>query len=330
MSVAIEVLSRLALRATPDKAEAFLDIGLQCYRSHEVAQEHSLHQPVGDLLQRSWEALPIERRTATAVDLLSTPIVGMDNFSASIPSRFPDPGDFLEVEDLPVELALEDTARWRDVISLLLRGLDFDEESRKRASKRILLVLERGLLTGVESSALEKALWSDKYTTPAGLPMETCLLDWAFLIHPQPNTDMAEQRFRLKWLSGDASQVQDSMQRDGNTISVSLGPRPQDPGKIEDILWNVGAALSGLRNHGIPLQLTDGERKYIADVAELWAEADNLPRSLSFFPAAAAEPTRWAIRGLASILAEGAIPKSVGGRIYEKVKRLDESRTPGF
>ena len=330
MSVAIEVLSRLALRATPDKAEAFLDIGLQCYRSREVAQEPLLHQPVGDLLQRSWEALPIERRTVMAVDLLSTPIVGMDNFSVAFPSRFPDPGDFLEVEDLPMELALEDDARWRDVVSLLLRGLDFDEESRKRASKRILLVFERGLLTGVESSALGKALWSDKYTTSASLPMETCLLDWAFLIHPQPNTNMAEQRFRLKWLSGDASQVQDSVKRDGNTISVSLGSTPQDPSKIEDILWNIGSALSGLRNHSVPLQLTEKERKYIADVADLWAKADIHPRSLSFFPAAAAEPTRWAIRGLASILAEGVVPKSVGERIYEKVKRLDDSRTPGF
>ena len=157
--------------------------------------------------------------------------------------------------------------------------------------------------------------------------METCLLDRAFLIHSQPSTDMAEQRFRLKWLSGDASQVQDSVKRDGNTISVSLGSTPQDPSKIEDILWNVGAALSGLRNHSVPLQLTEKERKYIADVAELWAKADILPRSLSFFPAAAAEPTRWAIRGLASILAEGVVPKSVGERIYEKVKSLDDSRT---
>ena len=141
MSVAIEVLSRLALRATPDRAEAFLDIGLQCYKSHEFAQEHSLHKPVEDLLQRSWEALPTERRTARAVDLLSAPIVGMDNFSASIASRFPDSGDFIESEDLPEELALEDNAQWRDVVSFLLRGLEGNEESRKRASKRIMLDL---------------------------------------------------------------------------------------------------------------------------------------------------------------------------------------------
>ena len=295
MSVAIEVLSRLALRATPDKAEAFLDLGLQCYTSHKVAQEHSLHKPVANLLQRSWEALPTERRIARAIDLLGTPIVGMDNFSAAIPSRFPDPGDFLKIEHLPEELALEDDARWRDVISLLLRGLDDDEEARVRASKRVLLVFERGLLTEAESSALGKALWSDKYTALTGLPMETCLLDWAFLIYPQPNRGRAEQRFRFKWLRGDTSQVTDSVQRSGNTISVSLETSPQDPDKIEDALWNVGAAMSGLRNNGLSLQLTDDERKYIVDLADLWAKADIIPNSASFFPAVAAEPTRWAI-----------------------------------
>ena len=193
-----------------------------------------------------------------------------------------------------------------------------------------MLIFERGLLNGAESSAFGKALWSEKHTIPTSLPEGTPLLDWAFLIHPQPNPGMAEQRFRLKWLSGDTSRIQDSVQRDGNTISVSLGSRPQDPDRIEDILWNVGSAMSGLRNHGLPLRLTDDERKYIADVVDLWVESDVIPKSLSFFPAAAAEPTRWAIRGLASILAEGVVPKSVGERIYEKVKRLDESRTPGF
>ena len=29
-------------------------------------------------------------------------------------------------------------------------------------------------------------------------------------------------------------------------------------------------------------------------------------------------------------MAEGVVPKAVGERIYEKIKRLDESRTPGF
>ena len=330
MRVAIEMLSRLAVRATPDQAEAFLDIGLQCYKSLEVVQEHWLHTPVGNLLQRSWESLPLERRTARAVDLLNTPIVGMDNFSVSIPDYLPDPGEFLKLEDLPAVRTFENDGQWHDVISFLLRGLGGADESRKRASSRILLVSDRGLLTEAESSAVAQALWSDGYTAPDNLPIGTPLRDWAYLLHPEPSPGMAEHRFRLKWLSGDTSKFQDSAQSEGNTVSVSFGIRPINPGKIEDVLWNVGAAMSGLRNRGRPLQLTDDERKYVVDIVEHWLNADVTPPSLSFFQAAAREPTRWAIRGLASILAEGLIPKPVGERLYEKLRRLTDSGTPGF
>ena len=330
MRVAIEVLSRLALRAAPGRAEDLLDIGLQCFKSHDVAQEHWLYEPVRNLLQRSWEAMPTERRHARAIDLLSAPIVGMDNFSASIPDHFPDPGEFLRTEDLAGERTLEDKGRWQDAISFLLRGLVSDDESRNRASSRILLLSNKGLLTEAESSSLAHALWNEKYTGPDDLPVGTSLSDWAFLLHPEPKPGMAEQRFRLKWLSGDTSKFQGSAQSEGNTVSVSFGARPIDTNKIEDALWNMGTAMLGLRNHDRPLQFTEGERKYIVDMVEQWVHADNAPPTLPFFQAAAREPTRRALRGLASILVEGVIPRETGGPLYEKVKRLGESGTPGF
>ena len=125
MRVALDVLSRLALRATPVQAEAFLDIGLQYYKSAEAIREHWLHRPVGNLLQRSWESLPSTRRTARAIDLLNTPIVGMDNFSVSIPDHLPDPGEFLRAEDLPSVRTLENDDQWRDVIPLPAPRIDW-------------------------------------------------------------------------------------------------------------------------------------------------------------------------------------------------------------
>ena len=140
MRVAMEVLSRLVLRVTNDKAEALLDIGLQCYQSREISQEFWLHKSVENLLRRSWEALPKDRRTARSVDLLRLPIVGIDNFSAGVPSRLPDPGELLESDDLPSVRTSESDGRWHDVISFLIRGLGGDVESRKRAASRIMLV----------------------------------------------------------------------------------------------------------------------------------------------------------------------------------------------
>ncbi len=331
MRVAMEVLSRLALRAAPAKAETFLEIGLQCYQSREVVQEPWLHKPLENLLKRSWEALPTERRIARALGLLSAPIPGMDNLSASAPDHLVDLGELLQPDDLPSERTeVDDDRQWHDAIRLLLRGLTETKESRERAVTRIGLVSERGLLTEAESSEFAQALWSAKFTAPDSLPEDTGLSDWALLLYPEPITGVAEQRFRLKWLSGDASKLQDIVQRDGNTVSIPSGSRPVDPSRIGDVLWNVGAALSELRSHGRPLQLSDDERKYMVNVVERWIDTDTDPHSLRFLSDMRCNYTRWALRGMASILAEGVIPKVTGERIFEKVKDLGESAGPGY
>ena len=57
MRVALEVLSRLALRLPPDMLNESLDIGLECYRTDRVAQQHWLGRPLGNMLERAWGAL---------------------------------------------------------------------------------------------------------------------------------------------------------------------------------------------------------------------------------------------------------------------------------
>ena len=131
--VAMEVLSRLVLRLVPDMAEATLDRAIEWYRSPQVSQDSWLMTPLGRLLQRSWEALPGDSRSHRALDLLATPIVGMDGFSAAIPGHFPDPGQFLRAEDLPTRTP-ENDGQWHEVITQLVRGLDGDDEPRKRAA----------------------------------------------------------------------------------------------------------------------------------------------------------------------------------------------------
>ena len=330
MRVAMEVLSRLALRVSRDKAETLLDIGLQCYQSREISQEFWLHTSVENLLRRSWAALPNDRRTARAADLLRLPIVGMDNFSANVPDHFPDPGEFLQAEDLPPIRTPEDSGRWNDVINFLIRGLDSDAEARKRALSRIHIISIKGLLTQNESSEVAQALWSDRYTSPGNLPAGTLLYDWAFLFLPEPESGMAEQRFRLKWLSGDPNRFQDSVPSNGNMTSVDWGTRPVDPNAIEYVLWNVGVAISGLRHHGQPFQLTDDDDKYVSDLVDHWVQFNIPSHPDPSFQDAARDPIRWALRGLASILEEVGIPSPVGERLYAKLRRLTDSGTPGF
>ena len=91
MRVAVEALSRLVLRLEPDRAETVFDKALEFYRNPRMAEEPLMAGPVRNLLKRSWEVLPEERRNARILDLLSTPIVGMDGFEAvskKLPGRW--------------------------------------------------------------------------------------------------------------------------------------------------------------------------------------------------------------------------------------------------
>ena len=329
--VAMEVLSRLVVRLPPDMAGETLDIALQCYRSHQVSQHLWLMGPLGRLLQRSWEALPGESRSHRALDLLAAPIAGLDGFSTAIPDQFPDPGGFLQAEDLPTRTP-ENDGQWHEVITQLVRGLDGDDEPRKRAAQRMFLVAKKRLLTEAESSAVAQALWSEKHTAPNSLPAATPLFDWVFLALPEPLPGEAERRFRLKWLSGDTSRLRANIASDGGTITVPLGGDPVKPDRIEDVLWTVGTAISGLRDHGRPLHLADDERQYLVELVEHWAHGEDisLPPAHPFFQDYSREPTRWALRGLETILAEGLIPEPVGEHVYEKVKSLTDSGTPGL
>lgn len=329
MRVAMEVLSRLVLRLAPDMAEATLDRAIEWYRSPQVSQDSWPMTPLGKLLQRSWEAIPGDSRSHRALDLLATPIVGMDGFTAAIPNHFPDPGQFLRVDDLPTR-TLENDGMWHDVITFLIRGLDSGDEPRKRAALRILRVSDRGILTEVEASAVAEALWSEKYTAPNNFPLGTTLFDMEFLLLPEPNPGEAERRFRLKWLSGDTNRFGDRTDSNGTTTSVTIGDEPRNLSRIEDVLWNVGTAISAVRNHGHPFQLNGGERKYVVELVEHWVNTNIREVSHPFFQEMARESTRWALGGLASILAEGLIPQPIGEHLYEKVRRLTDSGTPGF
>ena len=330
MRVAMEVLSRLVLRLPPETAGFVFNLALECYRNHQVSREPLLGKSVGNLLQRSWESLPESSRSCRFIDLLGAPIVGMDDFGATTGLPYPDAAASLGSDDSPVRRAPERTDRWDETIDLLIRGLGGTEESRRRAATRILKMAERGLLTEDESSKVAPVLWSAKYTSSDNLPTGTTLADWAFVVLPEPTPGLADRLFRRKWLSGDVARFQDSEEADGNTISVSLGEWPTNPNKIDHVLWNVGIAISNLRNRGRSFELTNDEHEYVVDLVQQWANINIRLFPIPFFQVAALDSTLWALQGLASILAECDVPTPVGECLFEKVKSMDTSGAPGF
>ncbi|MDE2741310.1 MAG: SIR2 family protein [Gemmatimonadota bacterium] len=312
VSIAMEALSRLVLRLESDTAEAIFNKALEHYRNQQVAQDMLIAAPVRDLLKRSWETLPEDRRTARVLDLLSSPIIGVDNFTAESAARYLDPGELLWGDELflPPRTA-DNERRWQEVVNLLVRGLCAGGEARERASLRIAHVDLEKRLTETESLQVAQALWSEKYTGPNDLPGETSLLDWVFIPLPAPKSGVGEQRFRRKWLTAN---------------STPQGDAPN----LDDILWQVGNAISGLKNRWRSLDLSEDERSYLTEVVKQWSDT---PVPVQDFPLMASqshEPTRHALEGLPSILAEIQIPESIGEKLYNKMKNLDEPELPRF
>lgn len=311
MGVAMQALSRLVLRLDPDTAEAIFNKALEHYRNQQVAQYLQMAAPVRDLLERSWETLLEDRRIARVLNLLNAPIIGMDNFTAKSAAHYLDPSELMRGDELfsPPRTA-DNEHHWQGVVSLLVRGLHAGGEVRKRASLRLTPMVFWLRLTEDESSRISQALWDEKYTGPNDLPGETLLLDWTFLLLPEPEPGLAEQRFRRKWLTASNAPQEDAPSHD-------------------DILWQVGNAISYLKNHQRSLELSEDERAYLIKVVEQWAEAPVLQAPF-FSNHERIECARQAIFYLRSILLKVSIPEATATKLYKKVQALKGSNTPGL
>ncbi|MDE0529077.1 MAG: SIR2 family protein [Truepera sp.] len=312
MGVAMEALSRFVLRLKPDLVEVIFDKALEYYRNEQIARDYQLASPLRNILERTWEALPEERQVTRILDLLSAPIVGLDGFRDPEPfSRYPDPGDLLQDKNtLPrPDRTSSNESQWQEIVRRLIRGLEAGGAARERASRRLIPVAFWKQLTEDESLRVAQALWSEMYTGPDDLPGGTRFLDWVLLLFPELELGLAEQLFRRKWLAA-------------NNVSQEKEP------SLDDILLQVGFAISGLKDYQHPLDLSADE-SYLTEVVDKWSDT---PVPSTYPPPfyGPQEQTRWALNGLSSVLARIAIPKDVGEKLFEKLQRLNESDIPGF
>ena len=308
MRVTMEVLSRIVVRLELKIVEAIFDKALQYYRNDHVAREIWLADPVRNLLMRSWQAFPEDRRTDHVLDMLSAPIMGMEGF-ADGSGHYPDPGDLLQ-DDLLLPIRKSDNEdRWQGIVRLLVRSLHAGGEARKRASLRVAPVVFGERLTEIESSQVAQALWSENYTDLNDLPGKTLLYDWAFLLFSDPKPGLAEQRFRRKWLA------------------ASNAPQ-ESTSNPNIVLWEIGNALSGLRKHGRSLDLSEDERTYLIKVVEQWVDTPVPPRSAILFQHR--QPIFRAIAGLRTVISEIKIPEHIGEKLYAKVQALNSSEIPSY
>ena len=310
-SVAMEVLSRLVIRMEPEQAEAMLDLSLECYRSDPVLNEMFLHRALADLLKRSWEALPSDRRAIHAIDILCVPIAGLGEQSGVRTELYKDPGYVLRSNDIARPRTTDSEHRWQRAISLLIRGLSFGGKPRAFALDRLHPLALSGVLTDEENQAISEALWSDGQLTSAGLPtLHGDLYDFVLLLLPEPSQGLAEERFRRRWLP---------------TANVDV-----ESVDTFQVLAQVGNAMEGLRKQRRPLELADEEKELLLHLVRLWAAAPTPALPPELVVSFGGDTESGALAGLAGVVPELAIPGDLGESIYARARELAGLGLQGF
>ena len=314
LRVLVEALSRFVIRLDPEMAESIFAKAFQWYGNRGVSWDPWLDNPVQNILRRSWETLPEQQQKEHVLKILSAPMIGIDGFSA-FSARYPEPGHLLANDLIPPDRTT-DESRWQHAVHFLVRGLRVDGEARKRASARISWMISRNILTDVEKSLVAHALWGDDYTAHDNLPDGTALFDWAFLISPEPEPGVAEQRFRRKWLN----------------TEISSG---EDLPHLDDILWSIGSAISSLAIHKRPLTFSDQEREYLATLVARWAETPiPYPLHISDIQKLMFQERRYGLQrsiiGLQHILLKVHLLEPIAEKLYQKFQQLNKSDTPAL
>ena len=312
ISVAMEVLSRLAIRMEPEQVEVVLDLSLGYYRSPLLLRELTLRRAAAALLKRSWEALPGDRRSDRVLDILDTPILGLGDLSDLGTELFDDPGKVIRPDDIPGARTPRNEHLWRNVTSSLVRGLSAGGEARALALGRLLPLVISGVLTREEEETIAKALWSDALARDDGLPaMPSDLYDFVLLLLPEPSEGLAEERFRQKWLAAGSAR--------GETSASAF-----------EILDEVGIAISQLRIRGRSLQLLREEQEVLVYAVRAWAETpvpDSRPAFL--LPFGSRREGR-ALTGLVVLVSVVPIPSGIGEAVYRRAREMASLGMGGF
>ena len=301
MRVALEVLSRLALRLSPDEVDYTLSVGLECYQTDRVPQHALLGSSVRNLLRRSWRGLPDNRRASRALDLLAAPIVGLDGFTGD--ANCPDPGEFVNAEDLTSERVSDKESRYTEVVDFLIRGLLSVGEARKRATFRLIPLVISDTLTDSEVSHVASALWRNSdpiHSNPSG---PSSPLDWVYLILPELERGRAEQSFRRKWLTP-------KTERESEGLDYSA-----------DMLAQVGAAVSGLKQRDRSFHLSHENERRIA------VHTERLVEMFSSSSVRFDSSIRSAISHIGSLISEITISGDVAQNLFQRVEFMLGTQT---
>ena len=331
---AIEALSRLVVRVDSDLLETILDKALASCQDPQL-QKGVWATAIRHLLERSWEALPSERRHGRALDLLNAPIAGMGSEAPLMEYAWADPVELFANDSTVLRREPGNEHQWKSAVDLVTRALTGNSTVRRRASIRVIPLVDSGLLTDDESQEIANALWSKQYTTPDGLPTNVATPDWVLLTMPETTPALAMKRFIARWITKDDKtgwQHKGSIEIFGNSTN-GLNHDTQD---LDSSLWQAGAAMTSLRSRGQRLELLESVKSNLQKMVQIWAEAtvpEIVAQDHPLFPhmgRAHVARIREVVRAIPAITAEVGLSDDVGEKLYAKMQALNEKQVPAL
>lgn len=178
LRVYLEILSRLMIRQTPERAKEIFLWGIEL--SSQPGFSHWwLAKPLENLLFRSLEAIPRSFRSDLAFEAIRLPlpserkIAGLEREWPELSTKY-DCADFSHRD-----------SSWDRRVSELIYAVGSDDVlNRTRAMIRMSLLTEAGVLSEEECQQLATAVWSRR-DNPNGLPSDSELYPHIYLILPE-------------------------------------------------------------------------------------------------------------------------------------------------
>lgn len=188
----IELLSRLSVRSTPERAAELFELGLSIV-NRGIAEHWWLFEPIKHLIVRSLSAIPLSKRGEYVGRMLAFPLSQEIKIKGS-ENEWPDFADEFRHSSIKV---VRPANEWDARIGELIGWVERDSGlARHHAILRLWLLDLKGVLTDKESGDFAAALWKQR-TSLKGLPKDQHLYPASFLQLPEPKSGMAVSAFEV-------------------------------------------------------------------------------------------------------------------------------------
>jgi hypothetical protein len=229
LQVFTDVLSRLVIRFTDEEAMTMFRQAATLAR-HPDWKQWTLFEPLANLLQRSFTAVPPRLRQKLLLDIVSLPLpdergLYADKNLAHLLSQWPE--IVLKIPWAPIGRPADDTALASRISVLILKLRTDDDFTRERAMIRLLWLRDTGILKPSESTAFGEALWS-KGESESGLPAGiTSLRPHVALKLPGGDANRIAEKFRAQVLNKALSGSPDP----DSLVAIVGAAQPQNNGE---------------------------------------------------------------------------------------------------